>query len=197
MPIIDVRDEFNGGSGDLAGRVPDTMGRSDKPWVRLTGGFITGVFTLSGGFVESVNAPTLYFVGGPRSPNYRVVADVTGSAAAVVGVVARGADINNHYVFFRNSSGPFWALQKVVAGAVTTITSGAVAAGGFANVLELEVVGSRLTARMDGGQVAQVTDTAHSAAGSAGVYASAGATPGGRVFDFEVVDYTNPIRMVG
>lgn len=74
-----------------------------------------------------------------------------------------------------------------------------VTAGDFAEVLELEVVGTRLTAFINGAQVTQVTDGGLTVAGRGGIFGSGPAEAPAtiRVFDFEVVDYTNPIRMAG
>lgn len=203
MPIIDVRDSFDGGSGDLAGRVPDLIGRSDQPWAYISGQVVN---ESGAGYVERPSSPAgtgIYVVGGPRSPNYRVIADTQALTGVVsVGVIARALDANNYYLLSRsrgNAAGS-WGLQRVASsGSATLAGAGGLPAGDFASVLELRVEGSRITALMDGAQVAQVTDAVLAAAGRGGLSLFTDASfPGtARVFGFDVVDLTNPVRMAG
>jgi hypothetical protein len=198
MPIIGVRDTFDGGSGTLNGRTPE-LGHAGWPWVATVGG---GDFNEMGGHVEISSATNsflsrIYTVGDPRSPNYRVWADVQGLTGATMSVIARYTSSSNYYALDRSTSGQ-WELRKVVGGLSDVLASAFLAAGDFATTIELAVSGDRLVAFVGGAQVADVVNAQLTAAGQPGIVGSVGSVSGpstGRVFGFEVVELQNPVKM--
>lgn len=202
MPIYDVRDSFVGGSGGVHGRVPE-VGRAGYTWALINGASGTTDWQEMNGHIESSgsNGNALATVGNPRNANYRVYGNVAthtvGGNFSGVSVCGRVVDHLNLYQFSVYTFST-WRLVRSVAGDVTVIANGAIGAGDFGGVIELEMVGSSIRAYINGSQVANVVDGSLTAKGRAGVQAhSTGTTSLSRVFDFSVKELINPIVVCG
>lgn len=210
MPLVDVKDNFDGGSGDIDGRVPDQIAGATT-WQKLPGLYpgdsTTGPVVQELGTAAGLDgpaggaAPALYVVGSPRTPNYRVKSNVqgvnSGGFVGLAGVVARAIDKSNFYAWYRSTtSAQNFVLTRMVGGTLTNLYVEAGSSAPFASLLELVVIGSQLTAYSDGVQKFQVTDTSLPAAGKAGFYIGTSNVAGtaARVHDYEAVDLLNPVR---
>ena len=228
MPIINVRDFFNGGAGDIDGRIPDQVARSST-WQRLPNGIISG--RIGGPPIQETNGSvgldsggtnngnySVYTVGKPRSPNYRIKATLQGGVPsgglAFAGIVARATSLDEYYYLERKAEGfsgtsSLWLLYKfwvsevegVMTPQSTIIWNEFGPIGNFSVVAELIVRGNTLTVIADGVQKAQVIDPDPSfltAAGKAGLSMRIGnhADTFTRAYEFEVIDLVSPINMI-
>lgn len=99
------------------------------------------------------------------------------------GLCFRYSDASNHWRFVYTSGG--WFLQKRVAGSLTTVGTGS-ASRAAGDVMEIEARGSLIIARLNGGQLASVTDTFNQSATRHGL-ATAAASSASRWDNFRVV----------
>jgi len=204
MPIIDVRDNFDGTGGpDIQGRVPPNAGRPEYAWAKA-GAVDPGVAFHLGGD-GTVGVPEVgmveYYVGNPRCPHYKVTAtNCTVQTPCTVDVVVRGVDAGNHYRLTISGITGGWQIVREIAEAQVVLAgaTGLDLTPGFS--FALQASGSRLTAWFNDVQLAEVTDTQWGAKGNAGLRGHrASAAPAGalmKVGGFEVVDLVNPLRSV-
>jgi hypothetical protein len=132
----------------------------------------------------SLTAGSYATAGDPTTTDCRVTVAAAGWGHGAIGVVARYADLQNHYRLAIDAPAETLALVKRVAGTNTSLWSGPVAwRAGHPYLMTLDVVGTRLAGWVDGEMVCSVED-GDLAAGQGGVYTAS--ESGARFADFRL-----------
>lgn len=159
-------DTFTGTAGtDLAAHTADT----GQTWTNVDG---VNIFLDGANGVYTYSAPGLYTISfTPSTADYDVTCafeDLGGGTPAYTqGLVARFDESNNYYLLSYHNGA--FAIQKTIAGTVTTIGSPAYYSTA-ATTVTFSMRGSSITASIGGTVVLTATDTDLTAAGKAGIY---------------------------
>ena len=187
VPIIHLRDEFNG-SGGLNGRVPDL----GPAWAMNAGSDAT----VTSGFARGNPLTGSFSAGRPRCPHYSVEMQSQLVGDGTVHLEMRSPTSGEGYRIFHATSGGAESYNVNRNPPFVSFTNSvAISPAGQIHTFRLEVVGTRIRFYFDGGLVHETTDATFSDAGEARLRFAAGSDA--RVYRFEVIDFVNPIRAAG
>jgi hypothetical protein len=138
---------------------------------QVEGGALIQTSAIRGGSQPALPG-TQAVTGHPSWTDHRLSARLRSDAGGSVGLVFRWVDADNHYRLSADATRRFRRLVKVENGAVTILREDAGRyTPGEPFRLEVEAVGARLTAYLDGVRLFTATDAAHPA-GRVGLYAA-------------------------
>lgn len=168
MPAL-VRDSFAGADGTaITARLPEVGARG---WQYKVG---AANLVVGGGRLRcEATTERIATIAVPSTANYHVDGDFYTTsllAADEGGVVGRFLDLSNYYLAHYRSAAGQWQLWRRVAGVFTLLGSYAQTLTAATHyVAQLVMESSRITLYVDGVKLVEVTDTALTAAGEAGV----------------------------
>jgi hypothetical protein len=178
-----AEDHFTGADASaLLSHVPDGF-TAAQSWTLHTGS-TAGDSTIQSNRVMPTNDSSTrryYHSWVPNSADYLVEADavaLSDNNVSISGVIGRlNTASSNFYTCYVNAVTNLVTLNKFVAGAPTVLGSVAVTPSGSTVFhLGLLMVGQRIAGFLNGQEFASVLDSAHSAAGRAGLYLQNNAT---------------------
>lgn len=187
---VAVEDSFTMPNGQV---VSGRTGEIGATWTAITGYSPgTGSVSLDNRLYGTTATCGYSASGAPASADYYVEAELdfltkgTDSGVKVAGRIQAGA--NTHYLGRYNDVTSVWEIAKVVAGTQTSLTTAAAARPTGVNAVRLRMQGATISLIVNGTQVASVTDSSITGAGTGGfVQAQQSSTVGQHIKRLRVV----------